>query len=252
MKKTDLLVGIIALILTLFSWYFPDINLTVKALITGLLFIALFIIVFKEKLSFIVRKFWQEIISLIILIVSFLIIGNVYKDHLILAAIIVLTSISTTILVYQKFSQVKVFKSRSLLCMIPIDGRWTLNHWGGSCATIHSNKMVFTGTKAIIGNDGSHIDFKNLLEYGTTYLIKCTAKSLPDTTGHFQLWCHDNAGAVVHGVELATEFKTPSIKGESFEIIFKPLFNNDLRIHLQYAPGGGTIEAYDVMIYKLN
>jgi hypothetical protein len=251
MKKTDILLGFIAVIFTLFSWYFPDINLTLKFLITGLLLISVCITVFRERLSFVLRKFWQEIISVIILVVTFLIISNVYKDLIIPATIIILTSISTVILVNQKFNQVKVFKNRSLLCMIPIDNRWTLNHWGSSCASIQSNKMIFTGTKAIIGNDGSHIDFKNLLEYGTTYLIKCTAKSLPNTTGHFQLWCHDNAGAVVHGVELATEFKTPSKKGEAFEIIFKPLFNNDLRIHLQYAPGDGTIEVNDVMIYKL-
>jgi hypothetical protein len=29
------------------------------------------------------------------------------------------------------------------------------------------------------------------------------------------------------------------------------MFNIDIRIHLPYAPGAGTIEVSDVMIYKL-
>jgi len=209
------------------------------------------LIVFREKLSYFFRKLWLEITTLGLLIISSLIIWQAFPEFLIPFEIIFLTSISIVILFNLKYNQKKVFKSKTLIRSVNIDNAWALNHWGGNCASIESNKMIFRGKTAPLGNEGSHTDFKNFLEYGTSYAIRCFVKSSPDSTGYFQLWCHDNIGAPIHGVEIATEFRKPSIKGEYVELIFKPLFNNDLRIHLQYSPGEGFIEVTNVEIFKL-
>ena len=251
MKKYELLLTIIFGVFTLLSWFFPSIQLVFKLLITGIIISMIGLIIFREKLSYFFRKFWLEITTLGFLIISSLIIWQAFSQFFIPFLIIFLTCISITILFNLKYNQKQVFKSRSLIRVIKIDNAWAINHWGGTCASIESNKMIFKGKSAPLGNEGSHTDFKNYLEYGTSYAIRCYAKSTPETTGYFQLWCHDNIGAPIHGVEIATEFRKPSIRGEYFELIFKPLFNNDLRIHLQYSPGDGSIIVSEVEIYKL-
>jgi hypothetical protein len=249
MKKPELLLTIIFGLITLISWFFPDIDLAYKVLITSLLVLSILYLVFKEKLSYFFKKHWIEIIAALLLISSLIIIWKAFPNLLLPSIIIILTSISICLLLYLKLTQTKVFRHRTIIRTIPLDTSWQLNHWGSSCASINANKMIFKGTAAPQGSDGSHIDFSGLLEVGSSYLIKCHAKSVPGTTGKMQLWCHDNLGSSVHGSDRATEFKTPSTKGDDIQLIFNPLFNNDIRIHLQYYPGNGTIEISDVVIY---
>ena len=134
---------------------------------------------------------------------------------------------------------------------IPINNLWRLNHWGSNCATIVDDKMVFTGTTAPQGTDGSHIDLNNILEIGKTYEISCYAKSDPETTGMFQLWCHDQTGVKPDGVNVSTPFRTPAPGGEKFRLTFKADYNKNIRIHLQYTPGQGRIEVSDIRISEL-
>jgi len=252
MKKYELLLTFIFGIFTLLSWLFPTIDLRLKLVISAIILLTIGLMIFREKLSFFFRKFWLEITFLSLLIFTSLIIWKAFPQFLIPLEIIFLTCISIAILFNLKYNQRQIFKSRTLIQTVNINNTsWSLNHWGGECASIQANKMIFRGKSAPLGNDGSHIDFKNYLEYGISYAIRCFAKSSSDSTGYFQLWCHDNIGASIHGVEIATEFKRPSIKGEFIELIFKPLFNNDLRIHLQYSPGDGSIEVSNVEIFKL-
>jgi hypothetical protein len=131
---------------------------------------------------------------------------------------------------------------------IPINSLWRLNHWGSNCASIVGDKMIFKGTSAPKGTDGSHIDLNNLLEIGKTYEISCFAKSLNNTNGMFQLWCHDNTGTKPDGVSEMTEFKTLSTEGERIQLNFKAAYNKNIRLHLQYKPGQGQIEVTDVKI----
>jgi hypothetical protein len=251
MKKQELALALIFGFITVMSWFFPIIELVFKFLITAVILCLIALIIFRDNLAYFFRKFWLEITAVSIIAISSLLIWKTFPDSFIPLEIIFLTCISITILVNLKYNQKQVFKNRSLLRTIKIDNAWALNHWGGDCASIESDRMIFKGKKAPLGNEGSHTDLKNFLDYGLSYAIRCYAKSTQGTTGYFQLWCHDNIGAPIHGVEIATEFKRPSLKGEYIELIFKPLFNNDLRIHLQYSPGEGSIEVNHVEIYKL-
>lgn len=134
---------------------------------------------------------------------------------------------------------------------IPINNLWRLNHWGSNCANIVGDKIVFIGTSAPKGTDGSHIDLNNLLDLGKYYEISCFAKSVDNTDGMFQLWCHDNTGAQPSGANEQTPYKTPSTEGERIRLNFKTNFNKNIRIHLQYKPGKGQIEVSDVRINEI-
>ena len=135
---------------------------------------------------------------------------------------------------------------------IPINSSWTLNHWGSNCATISGDKMIFTGTSASPnGADGSHINLTNMLEIGKTYEISCFAKSAAGTNAMFQLWCHDEIGPKPNGMAASTTYKIPSIEGEKIKVDFKATYNSNIRIHLQYKPGQGSIEISDVKISEL-
>ncbi len=134
---------------------------------------------------------------------------------------------------------------------IPINKLWWLNHWGSSCASIVGDKMIFTGTSAPKGKDGSHIDLNYILEIGKTYEISCFVKSEINTTGMFQLWCHDQTGVKPDGANSLTPYKTPTTNGEKIKLIFKADYNKNIRIHLQYTPGHGRIEISDVKISRL-
>jgi hypothetical protein len=134
---------------------------------------------------------------------------------------------------------------------ISINNLWILNHWGSNCASLVGGKIVFTGTSAPKGTDGSHITLNYLLEVGKTYEISCFTKSADDTDGMIQLWCHDETGAKPYGVDVQTSYKTPSTEGERIKLNFKALFNKHIRIHLQYRPGKGQIEVSDVKINEL-
>lgn len=134
---------------------------------------------------------------------------------------------------------------------ISINSLWELNHWGGKCSSIVGDKMIFTGTSAPQGTEGSHIDLNYILEIGQIYEISCFAKSDAQTDGMFQLWCHDETGVEPHGVAVWTAYKTPSTEGEKIKLIFKADYNKNIRIHLQYKPGQGRIEISDVRISEL-
>ncbi|OGU93071.1 MAG: hypothetical protein A2475_14210 [Ignavibacteria bacterium RIFOXYC2_FULL_35_21] len=147
--------------------------------------------------------------------------------------------------------EIKKVKEKSKTIPIPINNLWNLNHWGSNCASIIDNKMVFTGTSAPEGKDGSHINLFNILENGKTYEISCFAKSDIGTEAKFQLWCHDQKDPNSSRTTVATDYKIPSYNGEKFSLNFKAEYNNDIRIHLQYLPGKGRIEVRDVRISEL-
>lgn len=145
-------------------------------------------------------------------------------------------------------SEIEKIKEKSE--KIPINNLWRLNHWGSNCASIVGEKMIFVGTSAPNGTDGSHIDLNNILDVGQTYEISCFAKSEINTNGMFQLWCHDKTGVKPDGANSSTTFKTPTIEGEIIKLNFKADYNKNIRIHLQYTPGQGQIEISDIKISK--
>ena len=146
----------------------------------------------------------------------------------------------------ETIKEIEIIKEKSE--NIPINNLWWLNHWGSNCATIIADKMVFTGTSAPDGKDGSHIDLNNLLEVGKTYEISCFAKSDENTDGMFQLWCHDNTGVVPYGSDTSTPFRIPAVEGEKISLFFRAIYNKNIRVHLQYLPGKGRIIISDVKI----
>ena len=153
----------------------------------------------------------------------------------------------------ETIKEIEIIKEKSE--KIPINNLWRLNHWGSNFASIVGDKMIFTGATATGGGppgsgeaDGSHIDLNNILEVGKTYEISCFAKSDPNTTGMFQLWCHDQTGVKPDGVNVSTPYKTPSTNGEKIKLNFKADYNKNIRIHLQYTIGQGRIEIGDVKI----
>ncbi len=105
--------------------------------------------------------------------------------------------------------------------------------------------MIFKGTVAPKGTDGSNININEQLKIGKQYEVSCFVKSSVGTTGMFQLWCHDQTES---GNSVATKYKVPSQDGELIELIFQPKFNQNIRIHFQYTPGEGQIEISDVKI----
>lgn len=135
---------------------------------------------------------------------------------------------------------------------ILINKLWRLNHWGSRCAKIVGDRIVFTGTSAPEGEDGSHIDLNNFLEIGKSYKVTCWAKSSSGTDGVFRLWCHDQTGAIPTGSVAATLFRTPAQEGEEIGLTFTAEYNKNIRIHLQYKPGIGEIEISDVKISPVN
>lgn len=145
--------------------------------------------------------------------------------------------------------EIEIIKEKSE--NIPINNLWNLNHWGSNCASIDGDKMVFSGASTPLDTDGSHIDLNNLLEIGKTYEISCFVKSDKNTTGEFQLWCHDGTGVKPNGSNSSTPYQTPSNEGERIKLSFKAIFNKNIRIHLQYKPGLGRIEVSDVKISEL-
>jgi len=142
--------------------------------------------------------------------------------------------------------QIEKIKEKSEI--IPINSLWRLNHWGGACASLAGDTMIFSGLSAPQGVDGSHVDLNNILEIGNTYEISCFVKSVLNTNGMFKLWCHDNTGITPNGSDESTDFKTPSVDGEFIKLYFKAKYNNNIRIHLQYKPGQGQIEVRDIRI----
>ena len=90
----------------------------------------------------------------------------------------------------------------------------------------------------------------DFLKVGKIYEISCFAKSVPNTTGRFKLWCHDKAGEP-NGISKDTNFKVPPENGERIKVVFKAVYNRNIRLHLQYLPGDGKIEVNDVQIKEI-
>lgn len=147
--------------------------------------------------------------------------------------------------------QIKSEEPKILVADVALNNSWQLNHWLSNCAKLVNNKMIFEGTSAPQGEDGSNININDFLDIGKTYEISCYAKSNPDTTALFRLWCHDQTGSIQSRVSVTTDFKTPSIQGEMINLNFKASFNRNVRIHLQYKPGQGQIEISSVKIFEL-
>jgi len=134
---------------------------------------------------------------------------------------------------------------------VPINNLWVLNHWGSDVASIENGKMIFKGLSARLKTDGCHINLIGILKIGSFYKVSCFVKALPNTTGEFQLWCHDKLGKDPQGIEAAIPYATPSVAGEKCSLRFEAKNNTNLRIHLQYLPGAGQIEVSDVKITEL-
>ncbi len=129
---------------------------------------------------------------------------------------------------------------------------WILNQWGARCSSISGGQMRFTGPAGPKGEEGSHRDLTNILEVGQIYRIICHVKAEPGTTGQFRLWCHDKTRPnVSKTTDASTGFKTPLPNGERVFVIYSPYHNPDIRIHLQYRPGKGTIYVDNVRIYEI-
>jgi hypothetical protein len=250
MRSNETLLTLIFGALSLIAWWFPSIDLNIKLGISAIAAISILFILFKDKLSYFFRKNWQLLISITMLLTFFLLFKKAYPDLLLPAAIVLLTSISITLLLIFKYRQPVVYKTKELIQTFAMNSLWQLNHWGSNCSSLVDNKMIFTGTSAPNGTDGSHQDFLDHLEIGSTYEVICFVKSTKNTTGKFQLWCHDNSGAI-NVVSVSTPYKTPSTKGEIISLIFEPQSTKNIRIHLQYTPGAGQIEVSYVKILKL-
>jgi hypothetical protein len=147
--------------------------------------------------------------------------------------------------------QLKSAEPKTLIADIPLNKSWQLNHWQSNCAKLVDNSMIFEGITAPKGEDGSHINISDFLEIGKSYEISCFAKSQPNTNGLFRLWCHDQTGQIQSRVSESSEFKIPSIQGETISINFRASYMRDIRIHLQYKPGVGQIEISSVKIFQL-
>ncbi len=252
MKKKENILAVTFGLLGLASWYFPSIDLKYKIAITLIVGLSIALILFKESLSYFFRKYWAEIISISLLSIFYIIFKNVFPELLIPAIIILLGSSSIAILISFKYGQSFIYKSKLLLTDVAINNLWRLNHWGTNYASIVGDKMVFKGTGAGHGVDGSHIDLNNILEVGKVYEISCFVRSDENSTGMFQLWCHDQTGITPDGAKEASPFQTPSIRGEIVKLNFRADYNKNIRIHLQYTPGLGQIEVSNVKLYKLN
>lgn len=236
------------------TWFFPsDTDIKVKIAVLIITVLSIGLIYLKEKLSFFFRQYWQEILSLLFLAMFGILFNSAFHELLLPASILLLTSISISLLITFKYGQAYVFKFKSLVKQIHFTNEpWHLNHWKGECASLQGDQMIFKGTTAPKGADGSHIDLLNLLEIGNTYEIVCNAKSSSGATGLFKLWCHDNtAGVKIYGSNSETPYNIPSTKGDVIKLLFRADYNSNIRIHLQYTPGQGQIIVSDVMIYKL-
>ena len=249
--KTDtflhLIFGFFALIL---MWLESTLSMQNKIIITVLIVIAVLIALFKEKL-YILRKYWQYLTSTIIMTITIIVFYYLFQQLLFPSLLVIISSILISILLGLKFFRSPTFKSRILVTDVQINNAWRLNHWGGNVAQIIKDKMIFTGTTAPKGQDGSHIDLGGQLEIGKAYEISCFAKSFKNTNGKFQLWCHDQINNEPTGEHEASPYKTPSTKGETISLKFKASYNQNIRIHLQYSPGVGQIDVSKVQIYEL-
>lgn len=146
-------------------------------------------------------------------------------------------------------SEIEKIKEKSEI--IPINSSWILNHWGSDVASIVDGKIIFKGTRTRLETDGCHVNLKGILKVGSVYKVSCFVKARPNTTGKFQLWCHDSIGVDPPGSEAAILYVTPSMEGEPCSLRFEAKFNSNLRIHLQYEPGEGQIEVSDIRITEL-
>ena len=249
--KKEYYLHIIFGIFGMIIWFMPEtIDLITKLIVSGIIISFVLLILFKEKL-YVLRKYWQEIISIALLSGVLLFLKNIFPTIFIPAIIIIFTCILISLLIFFKYGQNPVYKSKILVTDVAINTLWRLNHWGSNCASIANDKMIFTGTTAPQVTDGSHIDLNNTLQIGNTYEISCLAKSDPNTDGMFQLWCHDNTGLQSQGMNVSTPYKTPSTNGEIIKLNFRADFNGNIRIHLQYTPGQGRIEISKIKIEKL-
>lgn len=153
---------------------------------------------------------------------------------------------------YEELKQIPddIEKIKEKSQQIPINNAWDVNHWRSNYASIEGDKIAFTGISPQYKEDGCNIDLLDFLEVGKIYEISCFAKSISHTTGKFKLWCHDKTGEP-NGISKDTNFKVPPENGERFKLIFKAVYNRNIRVHLQYLPGEGKIEVDDIRIKEI-
>jgi hypothetical protein len=246
----DQVFGIISLAFGVLTWFLPNADKQTKIIAAAVVVLLIILLFFKEKL-FVLRKYYTEIAALLLIGGSFFVLKKSYSAVIVPFFMAVLLSVLLSILFIIKYGRTFVYRHKTFVRNVLFNEEdWQLNHWQGNYATIHGEMMIFAGSVEDHPEDGSNIDLLEALDLGSTYEISCFARSLTRTTGKFMLWCHDKAKQP-NGISVSTPFETPPQKRKRIKLTFRALYNNSIRIHLQYRAGAGQIEVSDIKIYKL-
>jgi len=122
---------------------------------------------------------------------------------------------------------------------------------------IDGNHMIFTGDEDAFGDRDnkkgvSHFDLRGRLKYGHSYEIQCRVRSDPGTKARVCLWCHDiHPEGGTSFKQRCTEQRTPRTDWEVIELVYTATQTNDIRIHLKYFPGPGTIHVDEVRVFEI-
>lgn len=246
--------GLGGLIIACLAWWFPQVELAWKIGITAIA-VAVLLSSFWRRFRAVFEKHWQETLCFLLLAVVIWIFSARFPAFLLPGILIILVSVAIATLVLTKYILWEHGKRDKTLIFdedFHDPKNWSLNHWGSNCCSISGNQMRFTGPSGPKGEEGSHIDLVNKLEVGRRYEVACRVKAEAETTAQFRLWCHDKIRPdVVKGTNVETGFKTPPPHGEFVFLIYRANHNPDIRVHLQYKPGKGTIYVDNVRIYRI-
>lgn len=146
----------------------------------------------------------------------------------------------------------------------PFGTGWQVDYWRtenrgqlSDQIKIENRRMRFTGDVSDFGdrrnNHGvSYIDLNGRLRPGRSYEVQCRARSDPGTTARFRLWCHDIYGeGGISYKDRWTEERTPTTEWEDIKLVYTATQTKDLRIHLRYFPGKGTIYVDEVQVFEI-
>jgi len=251
MERGEKLTFFFFVALALVIWCLGNIHLAVRITITAIGVLVLLSWIFWRPFRTIFSRYWQEVLSSLLLLVMLWFLSIKFPTFLFPSILIISVSAAIAILLSTKY----VSPKRKTLIFdedFHDPKYWILNQWGAHCSSISEGQMRFTGPAGPKGEEGSHRDLTNMLEVGQIYRIICHVKAEPGTTGQFRLWCHDKTRPnVSKTTDTSTGFKTPLSSGECVSVIYSPYYNPDIRIHLQYKPGKGTIYVDNVRIYEI-
>lgn len=251
MQRGEKLTLSLVVVLTLVLWCLFNIQLPVRITITAIIGLVLSLWIFWRPFRTIFSRYWQEVLSSLLLLVMLWFLSIKFPTFLFPSILIISVSAAIAILLSTKY----VSPKRKTLIFdedFHDPKYWILNQWGAHCSSISGGQMRFTGRVGPKGEEGSHRDLTNILEVGQIYRIICHVKAELGTTGQFRLWCHDKTRPnVSKTMDVSTGFKAPLPNGEYVSVIYGPYHNPDIRIHLQYKPGKGTIYVDNVRIYEI-